>query len=290
MTLTKTLILSLPVAFFCSCGSSIPTSFATPEEALAAQTAAASATGLKASQLTALSPAQIQTLQSLPVDQLANLKNLKGAALATEVAKISAPSVSKFAAPTLPSLKTPTLPGLEGLSSFSGFTGGQLSKTQALELATATGLQSTQLKNLSVPEIAKLQALEAPQLAELKGLKGSAFDTKLASLEAPKTPWYKAPFVNTPAYTTIERGMTQEQVTAALGRPSYKYRIGTEETWVFENSNFVMDKIKSTALNMVPVAGPASTFAGSLRQSAAKSSKAAITFDASGKVIEGKQG
>jgi len=245
MTLTKTLILSLPVAFFCSCGSSIPTSFATPEEALAAQTAAASATGLKASQLTALSPAQIQTLQSLPVDQLANLKNLKGAALATEVAKISAPSVSKFAAPTLPSLKTPTLPGLEGLSSFSGFTGGQLSKTQALELAKATGLQSTQLKNLNVPEIAKLQALEAPQLAELKGLKG---------------------------------------------RPSYKYRIGTEETWVFENSNFVMDKIKSTALNMVPVAGPASTFAGSLRQSAAKSSKAAITFDASGKVIEGKQG
>lgn len=290
MTLTKTLILSLPVALFCSCGSSIPTSFATPEEALAAQTAAASATGLKASQLTALSPAQIQALQSLPVDQLASLKNLKGTALATEVAKISAPSVSKLTAPSLPSLKTPSLPGLDGLSSFGGFSGGKLSSTQALELATATGLQSTQLKSLSVPEIAKLQALEAPQLAELKGLKGSAFDTKLASLDVPKTPWYKAPFVNTPAYTTIEKGMTQDEVTAALGRPSYKYSIASEETWVFENSNFVMDKIKSTALNMIPVAGPASTFAGGLRQSAAKSSKAAITFDASGKVIAGKQG
>ncbi len=275
MTPIKAALLSLPLSFFCSCSSTVPTTFESPEAAKIAQTEAAKATGLQASQLVGLSPTQIQTIQSLPAADIAKLRNLKGTALATEMAKLSAPQISKLAAPKVPSvprLKTPSvpsLPGLGDLTNFDGFTGGKLSSAQALELAKVTGLKAPQLKYLDVPQVAKLQALDASQLAELKDLKGTAFKTKLAELQTPDVPWYKAPFTTQPVYITIENGMTQQQISSELGNPNYKYTIAGEETWVYENANFIMKKIKSTALNMIPVAGPATSLIGSLRQSPA---------------------
>gem|GEM_PF-4785038 len=293
----KTLLILAPILFLCSCGgtSNVPAAFATPEEAATAQAQAAKATGLKASQLVGLSPKQIAVIEKLPADQLAQLKGLKGTSLATKLGEIAAPQLAGIKTPSIPKIgapevKTPALPSLKGLPAFEGFKGGRLSKPQALELAKVTGLEAPQLKKLSVPEIAKLRALKAPQLAELKGLKGSAFNKKLGTLDVTKVPWWKTPFVNEPVYTELKKGMTQDEVTKALGRPSYKYTIGGEETWVFENSNFVMKKIKSTAVNLIPAVGPATTLVGGLRNSPAKTTKAAVTFNSAGKVIAAKQG
>ncbi len=310
--LVKSIFALAPLFILCSCGGiNPPAEFASPQEAAAAQASAAKATGLQASQLAGLSPKQIAVIEKLPVEQLAQLKGLKGPQLANKLGEVAAsqltgigtptigtptvpelkkPTLPKFQKPALPGFSKPTLPGLEGLPAFSDFKGGRISKPQALQLAQMTGLEAPQFKKLSIPELTKLRDLKAPQLAELKGLKGSAFNKKLNALEAPKTPWWKSPFVNRPVYADIKKGMSAEEVTQALGRPSYKYHIAGEETWVFENANFIMKKIKSTAINMVPALGPASTFVGGLRQGPAKSGKAAVTFDASGKVIAAKQG
>ncbi len=296
----KALFTLLPIIALCSCSqtTTVPAAFETPAAATAARAEAAKATGLQASQLLKLSPKQIAVLEKLPATQIAQLKGLKGPALASKLGEIAAPQLANIKTPALPSLstpsvpslKTPQLPSLKGLPSFDGFKGGRLTKPQALELAKLTGLEAPQFKKLSLPEIAKLRALKAPQLAELEGLKGAAFNKKLGTIQPPNLPWYKSPFSTQPAYAEIKKGMTQEEVSQALGRPSYKYAISGEETWVFENTNFIMKKVKSTAINMVPAIGPATTLIGGLRQGPAKASKAAVTFDSAGKVIEAKQG
>ncbi|MCU0796783.1 MAG: outer membrane protein assembly factor BamE [Akkermansiaceae bacterium] len=86
-----------------------------------------------------------------------------------------------------------------------------------------------------------------------------------------------------PSSTEIKKGMTREDVGQVIGKPSYRYSLNQEEIWVFENKNPTTELAKSTALNMVPLAGPLISLAGEINPKP-EEAKAEITFNKDGKV------
>lgn len=87
-----------------------------------------------------------------------------------------------------------------------------------------------------------------------------------------------------PAPVALKKGMSKDDILGSLGKPSYQYAIKEKEVWVYENCNLFIDKAKETALNMVPVVGPAATLIKDLHPKT-QSAKAEVTFDCKGKVI-----
>jgi len=185
------------------------------------------------------------------------------------------------------------------------FANKEAAKAAAIETAKSTGLKASDLAGLSPKEFAVLEKLPADKIAQLKGLKGKALAAKLGEISAPELEKIKVPEVpkvevpkvpgldgltSQAAPPALKKGMTQQEVKTALGRPSYKYNVAGEETWVFENSNFVTKQVKTAGVNLVPLVGPAATLMGSFRDSPAKPTKAAVTFDPEGKVNSFKQG
>ena len=83
----------------------------------------------------------------------------------------------------------------------------------------------------------------------------------------------------------LKRGMTQDEVTTALGKPSYKYALNEQETWVYTEGNPRTAKLKSTSLNMVPIAGPVISYVGS-RNPKTNAVKAAVVFGKDNKVSQ----
>ena len=96
----------------------------------------------------------------------------------------------------------------------------------------------------------------------------------------------KATSVINPAASTpceVKKGMSKEEVRCALGNASYQYVLSNRETWVYEKGNIAIDKAKETAMNMVPVVGPAASLLKGLKPTT-EEAKAAVCFDCKGKV------
>ena len=83
----------------------------------------------------------------------------------------------------------------------------------------------------------------------------------------------------------LAKGMSKQEVLSVLGKPSYQYVISEKEIWVYESGNFVFDKAKETALNMVPVVGPAASLLMDLKTTT-ENAKATVGFDCEGKVTD----
>ena len=81
----------------------------------------------------------------------------------------------------------------------------------------------------------------------------------------------------------VEKGMTADEVKSALGKSNYQYALAGEEVWVYENKSYLRGVVTSTAVNMVPVVGPASSLLGNLSPKT-QAAKSVVTFDAEGKV------
>ncbi len=82
----------------------------------------------------------------------------------------------------------------------------------------------------------------------------------------------------------VKSGMTKEQIKSTLGTPGYKYTVNEQETWIYTLANPVTGQVKSTALNLVPVAGPVISYLAN-RTPNTEPAKQAITFDKDDKVI-----
>ncbi|MGJ8642558.1 MAG: outer membrane protein assembly factor BamE domain-containing protein [Luteolibacter sp.] len=82
---------------------------------------------------------------------------------------------------------------------------------------------------------------------------------------------------------TVKRGMTKEEIKTNLGTPAYQYDVNSQETWVYLQADPIVSQAKSTALNLVPIAGPLVSLATTSRPNT-QAAKSAITFDKDGKV------
>ncbi len=85
-----------------------------------------------------------------------------------------------------------------------------------------------------------------------------------------------------------QKKMTASEVTSGMGQPNYKYTTGTDEVWVYENEGRIKKELKSTALNLVPLAGPVTSMVGGLMAPKPKTPKSVVTFDANQKVVDVK--
>lgn len=168
----------------------------------------------------------------------------------------------------------------------AAFTSPEAAELAQMAAAEATGISAEKLTDLSPQQIETLRSLSSQQVAKLMGVNKTELQSQLSEISAandisPET-------LETEIPVALKAGMTKEQVRAVLGRPSYQYSLGGEETWVYEKTGFVKKQIQSTGLNLVPFIGPVTSLVGNVLESPAKETKAAVTFDADEKVISGK--